>query len=122
MREEPPAEGQTDVMYPALAGPGPRRRLRPGPGAARVAERGIRQDRVQRTEAAFDALPFDTTAARAYGRVYSPMTSRVRKARGARAVDLLIAAATAVAADLPLYTRNTDDFQGLEEVVTVASV
>jgi len=41
-----------------------------------------------------------------------------RKARGARAVDLLIAAA-ALSAGLPLYTRNGDDFRALVEVVTV---
>lgn len=84
-------------------------------------ERGIRQDRLQRTEATFDALPFDTAAARAYGRVYAAVASSGRKARGARAVDLLIAA-TAAAADLPLYTRNIDDFRGLEEMVTVVAV
>ena len=89
--------------------------------AADAHERGIRQDRLQRTEATFDALPFGTAAARTYGRVYSAMASSGRKARGARAVDLLIAA-TAAAADLPLYTRNIDDFQGLEEVVTVVAV
>lgn len=89
--------------------------------AASATERGVRQDRLQRTEAAFDALPFDVAAARAYGRVYSAVASKGRKARGARAVDLLIAA-TAAAADLPLYTRNVDDFSGLEDVVTVVAV
>jgi predicted nucleic acid-binding protein len=36
-----------------------------------------------------------------------------RTARGRRAVDLLIAA-TALAHDLPIYTRNPDDFVHLE--------
>lgn len=89
--------------------------------AASARERGTRQDRLQRTEATFDALPFDAAAARVYGRVYSAVASMGRKARGARAVDLLIAA-TAAAADVPLYTRNIDDFRGLEDVVTVVAV
>ncbi len=89
--------------------------------ASDTKERGLRQDRLQRTEATFDAIPFDTAAARAYGRVYSAVASTGRKARGGRAVDLLIAA-TAAAADLPLYTRNVADFSGLEDVVTVVAV
>ena len=93
--------------------------LAAGPHVASDAkERGVRQDRLQRTEATFDALPFDAAAARAYGRVYAAVASASRKAQGARAVDLMIAA-TAAAADVPLYTRNTDDFRGLEDVVTV---
>ncbi|MDA8355600.1 MAG: type II toxin-antitoxin system VapC family toxin [Actinomycetota bacterium] len=96
--------------------------LAAGPHVASDAkERGVRQDRLQRTEATFDAIPFDTTAARAYGRVYSAVASAGRKARGARAVDLLIAA-TAAAADLPLYTRNVEDFRGLDDVVAVVGV
>ncbi|MDA8309162.1 MAG: type II toxin-antitoxin system VapC family toxin [Actinomycetota bacterium] len=96
--------------------------LAAGPHVASDAkERGVRQDRLQRTEATFDAIPFDTAAARAYGRVYSAVASTGRKARGGRAVDLLIAA-TAAAADLPLYTRNGADFGGLEDVVTVVAV
>jgi len=81
-------------------------------------ERGRRQDRLQRAEAAFDPLPFDTDAARAYGRIFSAVTATGRKARGARAVDLLIAA-TALAAGLPLYTRNGDDLQALDDLVEV---
>lgn len=96
--------------------------LAAGPHVATDAnERGVRQDRLQRTEATFDALPFDSAAARAYGRVYSGVASTGRKARGARAVDLLIAA-TAAASELPLYTRNLDDFRGIEDVVTVVAV
>ena len=84
-------------------------------------ERARRQDRLQRTEAAFDPLPFDSDAARAYGRVYSAVTASGRKARGTRAVDLLIAA-TACAAKLPLYTRNPDDFLGLGDLVEVVTI
>lgn len=93
--------------------------LAAGPHAASdPEERGRRQDRLQRAEAAFDPLPFDIDAARAYGRVFSAVMATGRKARGARAVDLLIAA-TALAAGLPLYTRNGDDFLALDGLVEV---
>lgn len=84
-------------------------------------ERARRQDRLQRAEAAFDPLPFDGEAARAYGRVFASVTAAGRKARGARAVDLLIAAA-ALSAGLPLYTRNGDDFRALVDLVDVVVV
>ena len=84
-------------------------------------ERARRQDRLQRTEAAFDPLPFDTEAARAYGRIYAAVMAAGRKARGPRAVDLLIAA-TAHASSLPLYTRNPDDFRGLEKLLDIVTV
>lgn len=85
------------------------------------AERARRQDRLQRTEATFDPLPLDGPAARAYGRVYAAIAEGGRKARGRRALDLLIAA-TAVAAELPLYTRNPDDFVGLESLLQVVAL
>lgn len=78
-------------------------------------ERARRQDRLQRIEALLDPLPFDAAAARAYGRVYAATRARGRKPRGARAVDLLIAA-TALANDLPLFTRNPDDFDHLAAI------
>jgi hypothetical protein len=84
-------------------------------------ERGRRQDRLQRAEAAFDPLPFDAEAARAYGRVYAAVSASGRKARGARAVDLLIAA-TACAASLPLYTRNGADFEALDQILELVVV
>lgn len=84
-------------------------------------ERARRQDRLQRTEAAFDPLPFDAEAARSYGRIYAAVAAGGRKARGPRAVDLLIAA-TAHASSLPLYTRNPDDFRGLENLLDVVTV
>ena len=85
------------------------------------AERARRQDRLQRAEATFEPLPVDADVARAYGRVYAAVGAAGRKARGRRVADLLIAA-TAVAASLPLYTRNPDDFSGLSDILEVVSV
>lgn len=84
-------------------------------------ERGRRQDRLQRAEAAFNPLPFDGNAARAYGRIFAAVTASGRKARGARAIDLLIAA-TALGADLPLYTRNGDDFRTVDRLLEVVTI
>jgi hypothetical protein len=96
--------------------------LAAGPHATSDAdERARRQDRLQRAEAAFDPLPFDGEAARAYGRIYAAEVARGRKARGARALDLLIAA-TACVAGLPIYTRNPGDFNGLQDIVDVVAV
>lgn len=96
--------------------------LTAGPHATTdAAERGRRQDRLQRTEAAFDPLLFDVNAARAYGRIVSSLLAAGRMPRGARAVDLLIAA-TALSGHLPLYTRNGDDFRALEGVLDVIVV
>jgi predicted nucleic acid-binding protein len=85
------------------------------------AERAKRQDRLQRAEATFEPLPVDAGVARAYGRVYAAIAASGRKARGRRAVDLLIAA-TAVSAGLPLYTRNPNDFNGLSDLVQIVSI
>jgi len=96
--------------------------LAAGPHATNDAdERARRQDRLQRAEAVFDPLPFDAEAARAYGRVFAAISATGRTARGARAVDLLIAA-TACGAGLPLYTRNVEDFRGLEGFIEVVSI
>lgn len=85
------------------------------------AERARRQDRLQRAEATFDPLPFDTSCARAYGRVYAHTRAGGRKARGRRAVDLLIAA-TALAQGLSLFTTNPADFVGLDALINVIAV
>lgn len=96
--------------------------LSAGPHATQDSEeRARRQDRLQRAEAVFDPLPFDAEASRAYGRVYAAVIAAGRKARGARAVDLLIAA-VACSKELPLYTRNPDDFQALEGLVEIVAV
>lgn len=96
--------------------------LAAGPHAtADPTERARRQERLQRAEATFDALPFDTAAARAYGRLYAEAAAAGRKARGKRALDLLIAA-TALAAELPLFTRNPADFDHLRSLIEVNTV
>jgi len=113
-----PAQLPTEVAISAIT----MAELAAGPHATTDAdERARRQDRLQRAEAAFDPLPFDADAARAYGRVYAAVTTAGRKARGARAVDLLIAA-SALANSLPLYTRDGDDFQALEDLVEITVV
>jgi predicted nucleic acid-binding protein len=96
--------------------------LAAGPHATEdLAERGRRQERLQRVEATFDPVPFDADCARAYGRVYAQTLAGGRRARGRRAVDLLIAA-TALAVDLALFTANPGDFSGLEGLIDVAPV
>lgn len=96
--------------------------LSAGPHAANdPAERARRQDRLQRTEAAFAPLPFDAEAARAYGRIYAAVIASGRKARGARAVDLMIAA-VACSVDLPLCTTNPNDFNALDGLVDVIAI
>lgn len=85
------------------------------------AERARRQDRLQQVEARFEPMPVDGGVARAYGLVFAAVLVTGRKARGPRVLDLLIAA-TAIAARLPLYTRNPDDFAGLDELVEIVPV
>ncbi len=96
--------------------------LAAGPHAAtNTDERARRQDRLQRTEATFAPLPFDAEAVRAYGRIYAAVAAAGRKARGARAVDLMIAA-IACSVDLPLYTRNPNDFAALDGLVEIVAI
>ena len=84
-------------------------------------ERARRQDRLQRTEATFEPLPVDANVARAYGRIYAAVAASGRKARGRRATDLFIAS-TALAAGLPLYTRNPADFAGLADLLEIVTI
>jgi predicted nucleic acid-binding protein len=86
-----------------------------------VEERARRQDQLQRAGRTFDPVPFDMDAAQAFGRVYAAVTARGRKARGRRAMDLLIAA-TALALNVPLFTCNPMDFDGLDGLIEVVPV
>ena len=73
---------------------------------------------VQQAEADLDALPFDSEAARAFGRVAASLRRSGRKT-AARAYDAMIAA-IALSQDLPLYTCNPDDFDGIDGLTVVA--
>jgi predicted nucleic acid-binding protein len=68
----------------------------------------------------FAAIPFDREAARRYGTLVALTIAANRDPRPRR-IDLMIAA-TAAAHGLPLYTRNPDDFRGLDSAVTVIAV
>lgn len=96
--------------------------LTAGPHAAvDELERVGRQVRVQRFESSIEALSFDSGCARAYGPVYVATSAVGRKARGARVVDLMIAA-TALAHGLPLYTLNPKDLRGLDDLIEIVDV
>ncbi len=88
--------------------------------AADAVEAAKRQARLQEVESVLEPIPFDASAARSYGLVVAAVVREGRKPRS-RFADLLIAA-TAHASRLDLYTRNGDDFAGLEGLVRVVSV
>lgn len=92
--------------------------LAAGPHLANTkGEAAKRQARLQEVEASLDPIPFDGAAARSYGLVVAAVVREGRKPRS-RFADLLIAA-TAHANGLDLYTRNGQDFAGLEQLVDV---
>jgi len=92
--------------------------LAAGPHLASTATEGARrQARLQQVEATFEPLAFDAAAARSYGQVVAAVADSGRSHRR-RIADLLIAA-TAHANGLALYTRNPDDFAGLEDLLIV---
>ena len=85
--------------------------------------RDIRAERLRRLvilERTFDALPVDEAVVASYGQIASAVVEAGRKPR-ARSLDLLIAA-TAHAHSARLYTRNIDDFVGLDGLVDVVTV
>src|SRR6478672_5988773 len=64
-------------------------------------ERARRQTRLQQVESLFDVLDFDAASARSYGQVI---------------------AAVAHSNNLDLYTRNPQDFVGLQNLLTIVAV
>ncbi len=95
--------------------------LAAGPHLAATADEAARrQARLQEVEAMLEPLAFDRAAVRSYGLVVAAVGRDGRKPRS-RFADLLIAA-TAHANSLALYTRNGDDFVGLEDLVQVVAI
>ncbi|MEX1271787.1 MAG: type II toxin-antitoxin system VapC family toxin [Acidimicrobiia bacterium] len=90
-----------------------------GPLVATTPQEGAaRQAHLQQAEADFDPLPFDTAAARTFGRVAAGLRRAGRKP-AARAYDAMIAA-IAISRDLPIHTCNPRDFSGIDELTVVA--
>lgn len=85
-----------------------------------VQERARRLQLLQRVQATFDPLPFDDRCAAAYARVAAATRASGRSHRS-RTADLLIAA-TALAHQLPLYTRNPEDVAHLVGTLDVVTV
>ena len=81
-------------------------------------ERAIRQVHLQEAEADFDPIPFDADAARAFARVATSLRTARRKPT-ARSFDALIAA-TALAHQIPVFTCNARDFEGIDELQVIA--
>jgi tRNA(fMet)-specific endonuclease VapC len=81
-------------------------------------ERARRQAHLQQAEADFVPLPFDAEAARAFGSVSASLRGGGRKVK-ARGYDAMIAA-IAIANDLPVYTCNPRDFEGIDRLKVVA--
>ena len=84
------------------------------------AEMMARAQRLADVEAEFAAIPFDREAARRFGTLVA-LTVKANRNPRPRRMDLMIAA-TAAAHGLPLFTRNVDDFKGLEQGVEIIPV
>ncbi|WP_208719962.1 type II toxin-antitoxin system VapC family toxin [Amycolatopsis circi] len=92
-------------------------------GVAMAKDAAVRAARTEKLGAAlvdFASLPFDGEAAARYGTLVALVLAAKRDPRPRR-MDLMIAA-IASSRDLPLYTRNADDFKGLGNMVEVIAV
>lgn len=82
--------------------------------------RAARMEKLGAAVADFEPLPFAADAASRYGTLVALTVKNGRDPRPRR-MDLMIAA-VASAHGLPLYTRNSGDFAGLGDAVTVVAV
>jgi predicted nucleic acid-binding protein len=79
--------------------------------------RQLRLQRLGIIEATFHAIPIDAAVARAFGAVAQAVKTAGRQPRS-RVMDLWIAA-TALTHRIPLYTRNSKDFEGLDHLIEI---
>ncbi|MDO5082669.1 MAG: VapC toxin family PIN domain ribonuclease [Arachnia propionica] len=115
LQESPRSPSTAGIAAIALA------ELAAGPLATEdLVERARRQERLQRVEMLFEPFPFGVRAARAYGHIYAAVLAAGRNP-GPRVADCLTAA-TAVAEEVPLHTRNPSDFRGLEHLLQIVVV
>lgn len=92
-------------------------------GVAMAKDPVSRAQRAEKPQAAtvdFSPLPFDGEAAARYGTLVALPLAANRSPRPRR-LDLMIAAVASVRG-LPLYTRNADDFVGLDGMVRIIAV
>ncbi|RKS06249.1 hypothetical protein DFP74_1874 [Nocardiopsis sp. Huas11] len=82
--------------------------------------RAARTEKLQAAAVDFAPLPFDGEAASRYGTLVA-LTVAADRSPKPRRLDLMIAAIASVKG-IPLYTRNADDFVGLDSVVRVVAV
>lgn len=86
-------------------------------------KRTVRAERLRRLlllQRTFDALPLDEAVAASYGQIAAAVVDAGRQPRS-RSMDLLIAA-TAHANSATLYTRNADDFRGLDSLIDIVAL
>lgn len=88
--------------------------------AADPATRAERLRRLTVVEHMFDPLPVDERVARSYGQLAAAVVE-VGRRPWARVMDLLIAA-TAHAHGARLYTANSGELRGLEDLVDIVGV
>ena len=126
-RAEPRSPGHVRIPDRARGGLPRRAELAPGDrhlGGNLVArDDDTRQHRLRRLgviEATFQPLPIEADVARAFATVAHAVKTLGRQPRS-RVMDLWIAP-TALAFRLPLYTRNPDDFEGLQDLIEVRVV
>ncbi|WP_257141900.1 type II toxin-antitoxin system VapC family toxin [Streptomyces sp. sk226] len=81
--------------------------------------RAARMEKLGAAVADFEPLPFDGDAAARYGTLIAlALAVAARRDPRPRRMGLMIASIASVRG-LPLFTRNPDDFKGLEHSVTV---
>lgn len=92
-------------------------------GVAMAKDHTVRAARTEKLGAAivdFVPLPFDGEAAARYGTLVALVLAAKQDPRPRR-MDLMIAA-IASSRELPLYTRNADDFTGLDGMIEVIAI
>jgi predicted nucleic acid-binding protein len=95
--------------------------LHQGVAMARDAvSRAARTEKLGAAIVDFEPLPFDGQAAARYGTLVA-LTIAANRDPKPRRMDLMIAA-VASSRGLPLYTRNAEEFKGLDDMVTIIEV